>query len=130
MPYVDVIGRFKDEFGAPIFAYQARGECSMIIGGDERLDRRFERDDGKPHRLQAHGADGVLTYFAPRAARRPKGDGRAKIPLAENQKLRYSTRMSSHAIPQPQDRGRPFRAPSFGGKAARKFLSRKASVTH
>ena len=30
MPYLDIIRRVKDEFGAPTFAYQVSGEYSMI----------------------------------------------------------------------------------------------------
>ena len=54
MPYLDVIRRVKDEFGAPTFAYQVSGEYSMIMAAaEQRLDRRRQGDDGKPHRLQA-----------------------------------------------------------------------------
>ena len=31
MPYLDIIRRVKDEFGAPTFAYQVSGEYSMIM---------------------------------------------------------------------------------------------------
>jgi porphobilinogen synthase len=69
MPYLDIIRRVKDEFGAPTFAYQVSGEYSMItaaanngwIDGDQAMMEcliAFKRA----------GADGVLTYFAPRAA--------------------------------------------------------------
>ena len=62
MPYLDVIRRVKDEFGAPTFAYQVSGEYSMIMAAaHERLDRRRQGDDGEPDRLQARrrrrGAD-------------------------------------------------------------------------
>ena len=62
MPYLDIIRRVKDEFGAPTFAYQVSGEYSMIMAAaQQRLDRRRQGDDGKPHRLQARrrrrGAD-------------------------------------------------------------------------
>jgi len=69
MPYLDIIRRVKDEFGAPTFAYQVSGEYSMImaaagngwIDGDKAM---MESLIG----FKRAGADGVLTYFAPRAA--------------------------------------------------------------
>ena len=69
MPYLDIVRRVKDEFGAPTFAYQGRGEYSMIMAaaGNGWLDG----DKAMMESLIAFkraGADGVLTYFAPRAA--------------------------------------------------------------
>jgi porphobilinogen synthase len=73
MPYLDIIRRVKDEFGAPTFAYQVSGEYSMImaaanngwIDGDKAM---MESLIG----FKRAGADGVLTYFAPRAAEKLK----------------------------------------------------------
>ena len=54
MPYLDIIRRVKDEFGAPTFAYQVSGEYSMIMAAaQQRLARRRQGDDGEPDRLQA-----------------------------------------------------------------------------
>ena len=69
MPYLDIIRRVKDEFGAPTFAYQVSGEYSMLMAaaGNGWLDG----DKAMMESLMAFkraGADGVLTYFAPRAA--------------------------------------------------------------
>jgi porphobilinogen synthase len=69
MPYLDIIRRVKDEFGFPTFAYQVSGEYSMIMAaaGNGWLDG----DKAMMESLIAFkraGADGVLTYFAPRAA--------------------------------------------------------------
>ena len=69
MPYLDIIRRVKDEFGAPTFAYQVSGEYSMImaaanngwIDGDKAMMESFIA-------FKRAGADGVLSYFAPRAA--------------------------------------------------------------
>ncbi|MBV9288237.1 MAG: porphobilinogen synthase, partial [Hyphomicrobiales bacterium] len=69
MPYLDVIRRVKDEFGAPTFAYQVSGEYSMIMAA--ALNGWIDGDKAMMESLIAFkraGADGVLTYFAPRAA--------------------------------------------------------------
>ena len=73
MPYLDVIRRVKDEFGAPTFAYQVSGEYSMIMAAAER--GWIDGDKAMMESLIAFkraGADGVLTYFAPRAAEKLK----------------------------------------------------------
>ena len=70
MPYLDICRRVKDTFGAPTFAYQVSGEYSMLSAAFEKgwLDRNkiiietlmaFKRS----------GCDGILTYFAPDAAK-------------------------------------------------------------
>ena len=70
MPYLDIIRRAKDMFGAPTYAYQVSGEYAMIKGAAER-----GWIDGEKAMLESlmafrrAGCDGVLTYFAPEAAR-------------------------------------------------------------
>ena len=68
MPYLDVIRRVKDEFGAPTFAYQVSGEYSMIMAAAERGWIDGDKAMIKPHRPQARrrrwGAD--LFAHAPR----------------------------------------------------------------
>lgn len=70
MPYLDICRRAKDSFGAPTFAYQVSGEYAMIAGAAER-----GWVDGEKIMLESltafkrAGCDGVLTYFAPAAAR-------------------------------------------------------------
>ena len=70
MPYLDVCRRVKDVFGAPTFAYQVSGEYAMLSAAFQNgwLDRdkiiietllSFKRS----------GCDGILTYFAPEAAK-------------------------------------------------------------
>jgi porphobilinogen synthase len=69
MPYLDIIRRVKDEFGAPTFAYQVSGEYSMIMAAAEK--GWIDGDKAMMESLIAFkraGADGVLTYFAARAA--------------------------------------------------------------
>ena len=62
MPYLDIIRRVKDEFGAPDLRLSGQRRIFDDHGGiAKRLDRRRQGDDGKPHRLQARrrrrGAD-------------------------------------------------------------------------
>ena len=82
MPYLDVIRRVKDEFGAPTFAYQVSGEYSMIMAAAN--NGWIDGDKVMMESLIAFkraGADGVLTYFAARAAEMVKrGEGRLPHP--------------------------------------------------
>ena len=69
LPYLDIIRRVKDEFGAPTFAYQVSGEYSMIMAAAH--NGWIDGDRAMMESLIAFkraGADGVLTYFAARAA--------------------------------------------------------------
>jgi porphobilinogen synthase len=70
MPYLDIVRRVKDTFGMPTFAYQVSGEYSMLMAAAER--GWLEGDKVMLESLLAFkraGADGILTYFAPRVAR-------------------------------------------------------------
>ncbi|NDW02438.1 porphobilinogen synthase [Salipiger sp. PrR002] len=70
MPYLDICRRAKDMFGAPTFAYQVSGEYAMLAGAFE--NGWLDRDKVMLESLIAFkrsGCDGVLTYFAPAAAR-------------------------------------------------------------
>ena len=76
LPYLDILHRIKSTFAMPTFAYQVSGEYAMIMaaGGNGWLDA----DKAMIESLIAFkraGADGVLTYFAQRAAERLKKDG-------------------------------------------------------
>ena len=74
LPYLDIVTRVKTEFAMPTFAYQVSGEYSMIAGAIER--GWFDRDRVILESMMAFkraGADGILTYFAPEAARLLKG---------------------------------------------------------
>ncbi len=70
MPYLDICRRVKDAFGAPTFAYQVSGEYAMIMAAADK--GWINGDAAMLESLMAFkraGCDGVLTYFAPRAAR-------------------------------------------------------------
>jgi len=69
MPYLDIVRRVKDEFGAPTFVYQVSGEYAMLMAAARNgwLDERavvLESLLG----IRRAGADGILTYFARKAA--------------------------------------------------------------
>ena len=70
LPYLDVLRQVKDAFGVPTFAYQVSGEYAMIAHA--AAQGAFDRDAAILESLlcfKRAGADGVLTYFAPHAAR-------------------------------------------------------------
>lgn len=70
LPYLDVLWRVKEEFKAPTYAYQVSGEYSMIMAAAQNgwLDEKKTIMESLLCFKRA-GADGVLTYFAPQAAR-------------------------------------------------------------
>ena len=69
MPYLDIVRRVKDEFGAPTFVYQVSGEYAMLqaAGVNGWIDRRKCVLEALLAFKRA-GADGILTYFALEAA--------------------------------------------------------------
>lgn len=70
LPYLDIVRRVKEVFGVPTFAYQVSGEYSQIMAAAER--GWMDADKAIVETLTGFkraGADGVLSYFAPRAAR-------------------------------------------------------------
>jgi porphobilinogen synthase len=70
MPYLDVIRRVKDTYGAPTYAYQVSGEYAMLKAASQNgwLDEQACVLEALMAFKRA-GADGVLTYFARDAAR-------------------------------------------------------------
>lgn len=70
MPYLDIIRRLKDEFMVPTFAYQVSGEYSMLMaaGANDYLEEERCMMESMLCFKRA-GADGILTYFAPRVAK-------------------------------------------------------------
>ncbi len=76
MPYLDVLRRVKDAFAMPTFAYQVSGEYAMIAAaaGNGWLDGERAMMESLIAFKRA-GADGVLTYFAPKAAEKLKARG-------------------------------------------------------
>ena len=69
MPYLDIVRRVKDEFSVPTYVYQVSGEYAMLqaaglqgwLDGDAVMIESLLS-------IRRAGADGILTYFAPRAA--------------------------------------------------------------
>jgi len=73
MPYLDICRRVKDTFGVPTFAYQVSGEYAMLEGAFR--NGWLDGDRVMMEALLAFkraGCDGILTYFAPRAAEKLK----------------------------------------------------------
>ena len=70
MPYLDILGRAKAEFGVPCIAYQVSGEYAMIkaASANNWLDGERAMMESLLGFKRA-GADAILTYFAPYAAR-------------------------------------------------------------
>ena len=69
LPYLDIVRRVKDAFAVPTFAYQVSGEYAMVTAAAQ--NGWLDGDRAMMESLIAFkraGADGVLTYFAPRAA--------------------------------------------------------------
>jgi porphobilinogen synthase len=75
MPYLDIVRRVKDKFGAPTFVYQVSGEYAMLKAAAQNgwLDERACVLEALLAFKRA-GADGVLTYFALDAAQWLKQD--------------------------------------------------------
>lgn len=70
MPYLDICRRVKDTFGVPTFAYQVSGEYAMMQAAFQNgwLDAETVMLESLLCFKRA-GCDGILTYFAPAAAR-------------------------------------------------------------
>lgn len=69
MPYLDIVRRVKDEFGAPTFVYQVSGEYAMLKAASQHgwLDEKAVVMEALLSMKRA-GADGILTYYAKQAA--------------------------------------------------------------
>ena len=70
LPYLDIVRRIKDEFGAPTFVYHVSGEYAMLKAAAQNgwinekacvLETLLS--------CKRAGADGILTYYAKDAAR-------------------------------------------------------------
>ena len=69
-PYLDVCYRIKKTFSIPTFSYQVSGEYSMIMTSIQ--NGWLEQDEAILESLicfKRAGCDGILTYFAPMAAK-------------------------------------------------------------
>jgi porphobilinogen synthase len=70
MPYLDIVRRVVEAFAVPTFAYQVSGEYAMLMAAAQ--NRWIEEERAILETLMAFkraGCAGVITYFAPRAAR-------------------------------------------------------------
>jgi porphobilinogen synthase len=70
MPYLDIVQRVVESFRMPTFAFQVSGEYAMIMAAAQNgwIDEEraiLESLTG----FKRAGCSGVITYFAPRAAR-------------------------------------------------------------
>jgi porphobilinogen synthase len=70
LPYLDVVRRVKDTFGAPTFVYQVSGEYAMLKAASQNgwLDEKAVVLEALTAMKRA-GADAILTYYAVDAAR-------------------------------------------------------------
>jgi porphobilinogen synthase len=69
MPYLDIVARVKQSFALPTYAFQVSGEYAMIKAAAQ--NGWLDEDRAILESLTAFkraGADGIVTYFAPRAA--------------------------------------------------------------
>lgn len=69
MPYLDIVRRVKDKYAAPTYVYQVSGEYAMLMAASQNgwLDERAVVMESLLAFKRA-GADGILSYFAKRAA--------------------------------------------------------------
>ncbi|MFI3135949.1 MAG: porphobilinogen synthase [Methylococcaceae bacterium] len=76
MPYLDIIRRIKDEFGAPTMAYQVSGEYAMLKATAQNgwLNEQQVVMEALLAFKRA-GADAILTYFAKDVAQWLKEEG-------------------------------------------------------
>ena len=70
MPYLDIVSRLKETFDRPTFAFQVSGEYAMIKAASQNgwIDGERVMMESLMCFKRA-GCDGVLTYFAPDAAK-------------------------------------------------------------
>ncbi|MBA4805910.1 porphobilinogen synthase [Brevundimonas sp.] len=70
MPYLDIVRRVSETFRVPTFAYQVSGEYAMIQASIANGWLDHDRAVLETlHGFKRAGCAGVLTYFAPQAAR-------------------------------------------------------------
>ncbi len=68
MPYLDIVGRVKTQFGVPTFVYQVSGEYAMHMAA---IQNGWLSEAVMMEALvcmKRAGADGILTYYGKRAA--------------------------------------------------------------
>jgi porphobilinogen synthase len=69
LPYLDIVRRVKDNFGVPTFVYQVSGEYAMLAAAIANgwLEERAAVLESLAC-IKRAGADGILSYYAGRAA--------------------------------------------------------------
>ena len=69
MPYLDIVRRVKETFGAPTYVYQVSGEYAMLKAASINgwLDEKAVVMESLTS-IKRAGADGILTYYALQAA--------------------------------------------------------------
>jgi porphobilinogen synthase len=69
LPYLDIVRRVKDAYGAPTFVYQVSGEYAMLKAAAQQgwLDHDRVMMESLLS-IKRAGADLILTYFAKEAA--------------------------------------------------------------
>jgi len=76
LPYLDIIRRAKEEFDLPLAAYNVSGEYAMVKAASQLGWMDGERVMMEVlTAIKRAGADLIITYFAPEAARLMKGKG-------------------------------------------------------
>jgi porphobilinogen synthase len=70
LPYLDIVRRVKDRFGAPTCVYQVSGEYAMLMAAAQNgwLDEKSAVMESLLS-IKRAGADAILTYFAKRVAK-------------------------------------------------------------
>ncbi len=72
--YLDIIHLLKERFDIPITAYNVSGECAMVYAAAKQGWLDYDRTVMEMLlSIRRAGADGILTYFAPHAAKLMKG---------------------------------------------------------
>ena len=76
LPYLDIVRRIKETFGAPTFVYQVSGEYAMLkaAAANGWLDERAVVLESLVS-IRRAGADAILTYFARQVAEWLSGPG-------------------------------------------------------
>ncbi len=68
--YLDIIHLLKENFATPVTAYNVSGECAMVYAASKNGWLDYDRAVMEMLlSIRRAGADGILTYFAPDAAK-------------------------------------------------------------
>jgi porphobilinogen synthase len=68
--YLDIIHLLKENFATPVTAYNVSGECAMVYAAAKNGWLDYDRTVMEMLlSIRRAGADGILTYFAPHAAK-------------------------------------------------------------